>query len=445
MPVPGSSRPPSLRPVRAQLTVFVTYYAASASDLPSYEFFNASLQQSVPFAGVDDDDKLFYGDTSITLAPPSGANAATACLGASLVIRTTAFAIGYKVSSSTVLVNVHGNFAALTDPNSARAGFSSLRVDTQDAPVYLDSIFLEDTGTTPPFTLYPDFGPALGNNLVVTSKTGEVFLNKVTGSGIAVTTSGTIHSNTVVSTKVHSCGVAVCGDLRYTATGDGRIAHTAVLGGSALYFATDRGALVVANSAILFSSTFTITSGAGNIVLSNFLSAYGNETIISSTGGGSINMASTFINRAIVTATGAGKVSVTFDFMGTPTPPSEGDEALVIPFPPRNYSLPLLKITTDRGDIAIIGAGGSPTGDFADVASLDFRSNLGNIKAEVNGDGIYANYSVSSERGTEIVEIDGKRSPLTGQLGAQVGSGLNYVFIHSAAGDVQLSEMPKPY
>ena len=156
-------------------------------------------------------------------------------------------------------------------------------------------------------------------------------------------------------------------------------------------------------------------------------------------------MASTFINRAIVTATGAGKVSVTFDFMGTPTPPSVGEEALVIPYPPYNYSLPLLKITTDRGDIAIIGAGGSPTGDCADIASLDCRSNLGSIKAEVNGDGINANYSISSDRGTEIVEIDGRRSPLTGQLGVNVGSGRNSVYMHSAAGDVQLSEMPKPY
>ena len=419
----------------------------------------ASLNQTGAASGGPsaDDDPLFYSETSIVLAPPAGADAAATCLGAALVVQTTAFNVAYTVASKTVLVNVEGNFDDLVDPIiNARAAFSSLKVTTVSAPVYLSKIFLEgNNATVPVASNYPDIGMA--PDLVVTSQTGEVFIDRVTGSGISVTTSGTIHSSTVVSTRVHVCGEAVCGDVRYTATGDGRIAHTAILGGSALYMSTDRGKIVVANAAILFSSTFTMTSGTGDIVLSNFLEAYGNETYITSNGGGSINMASTFINRAIVSTVAAGKVSVTFDFMGAPTPPADSS-SLVWPYPPRNYSLPLLKITTDRGDVAIIGAGGSPTGDFADVASLDVRSNLGSIKAEVNGDGINANYSVTSGKGSQIVEIIGAQasrtrckatstqsSPLQGQLGVNRGSGLNYVYMHSNTGNVQLSEMPKPY
>ena len=112
---------------------------------------------------------------------------------------------------------------------------------------------------------------------------------------------------------------------------------------------------------------------------------------------------------------------------------------------PGRPGMGLLDVTTERGDISVIGAGGSPTGDFADVASLDCRSTLGNVKVEVNGDGINAPYSVASDRGTETVEIDGKASPLTGQLGDNPGSGRNYVRLRSSAGDVQLSLMAKPY
>ena len=448
-------------PFFSQLTVFVTFYAAAASELPSYEYFLASLNQTGAASGAVslDDDPLYYAETSIALAPPSGVDATAKCLGAALVIETTAFNVAYTVASKTVLVNVNGNFDDLNnDIANARAAFASLKVTTSLAPVSLSKVLLE--GNSPKIPVpsdYPDI--SMAPDLVVTSQTGEVFMERVTGSGISVTTSGTIHSNTVVSTRIHVCGTAVCGDVRYTATGDGRIAHTAALGGSALYMSTDRGRIVVANAAVLFSSTCTMTSGTGDIVLSNFLEAYGNETYITSNGGGSINMASTFINRAIVSTVAAGKVSVTFDFMGAPTPPAD-TSSLVWPYPPRNYSLPLLKITTDRGDIAIIGAGGSPTGDFADFASLDVRSNLGNIKAEVNGDGINANYSVSSGKGSQIVEIIGgpesrtrckptptqtRSLPLQGQLGVNRGSGLNYVYMHSNTGNVQLSEMPKPY
>ena len=429
------------------LTVFVTYYAATAAELPSYQTFSASLSQTGATFGnaTADDDEVFFTNTAITLAPPGGVDAASRCLGAALLVRSTAYAMTYTISSSSVLVNIDGNFGDLVEPLiNARAAFAAINVTTQAAPVYLSNIFLEGLAPIPAKTAYPSFGSLRAPDLVVISKTGDVFLSKVTASGISVMTSGTIHSNTVLSSVIHQCGQAACGDVRYTATGDGRIAHTAILGGSALYFATDRGSLVVANAATLFSSTFTITTGSGNIVLSNLLEAFGNDTLITSTGGGNINMASCFINRAIVSTVGAGKASVTFDFMGAPTPPAD-DTSLVVPWPPNNYSLPLLDVTTERGDISVIGAGGSPTGDFADVASLDCRSTLGNVKVEVNGDGINAPYSVASDRGTETVEIDGKASPLTGQLGDNPGSGRNYVRLRSSAGDVQLSLMAKPY
>ena len=59
------------------------------------------------------------------------------------------------------------------------------------------------------------------------------------------------------------------------------------------------------------------------------------------------------------------------------------------------------------------------------------------------------NYSVSSDRGAAIVEINGNTQPLTGALGtigflsaSSSGSGRNILKIYSEGGDVQLSQLP---
>ena len=51
---------------------------------------------------------------------------------------------------------------------------------------------------------------------------------------------------------------------------------------------------------------------------------------------------------------------------------------------------------------------------------------------------------MSSARGTAIVEIVGKPSPLTGKIGT-TGGLRNYVRLHSEGGDVQLSQLESPY
>ena len=59
------------------------------------------------------------------------------------------------------------------------------------------------------------------------------------------------------------------------------------------------------------------------------------------------------------------------------------------------------------------------------------------------------NYTVDSDRGSAIVEINGKTQPLTGALGtigflaaSSQGSGRNFIKLHSEGGDVQLSQLP---
>lgn len=417
------------------------------ADIPSYEYFLASVNQTAPHTGDEtgDDDPLYYDVTTITVAPPPGQDPLSDCVGATVRVLTTAFNVRYALTSTSALVSVLGNFPDLAgdDIINTRAAFENLLITTDSAPVNLTDIFQETKATVPPPTDYPDY--AITPSLVVRSRTGDVSLTRVTGSGIAVTTSGTVRSFRVVSTVVHQCGSAVCGDISYTVTGDGRIAHTASLGGSRLTMQSDRGAIVIANSLVLFATVCRLTSGSGNIILSGVTAVYGNETYITATNGGSVSMTSVFTNRAIVATQAAGTISVVVEFMGSPTPPAD-KTSLVLPYAPRNYSLPLLQLVSERGDISVLSCGGSPTlPNAADYASIDFRSTLGNVKAEVSGGGVNADYNVHSDRGSEVIEINGLAAPTTGHLGDTPGSGANFVRLYSAGGDVQLSLLASPY
>ena len=429
----------------------MTYYARDAADLPSFDVFNASIAQSGAGAGADpgDDDPHFVQYTDISLSPPGGSDTASQrCLGATVSIVSTAAAASYMIKSDSAPVRMFGNFydveAANGDVGLIRPAFASVSISTKSAPVVLTDILAESIAALPdPLTWPLNF--VVPPSLVVTSQTGSVVLFQVTATGISVKTSGNIQSQTVFSTKIHQCAVAICGDVSLTTTGAGSIAHTAVLGGSALNFQTDRGTLTIANSAVVYGTTARLTSGSGNIYLSSFLSASGNETYVTSTNGGSITSGVSIINRAFFATTGGGKISIVVDYMGAATPPAD-ESSPVRPLAPYKYALPLLSLVSDRGDISVLGCGGSPSNaTFANYASLSADSNLGNVKIEVNGDGLNAPYRVTADRGSSVVEIDGRPAPNSGVLGDIVGSGLNSVRLHSAGGDVQLSLLAKPY
>jgi len=423
----------------------MTYYAASASALPSYQAFLAALNTTTPQGG--DDDPSAWDYTAIRLAPPAAAADAAAadparCVGAALKIVSNARQMVYSIEAATVLVAVNGNFADLGgNLASALPAFQEIDIVTTSAPVLLNGVWIEGVDGIPPAKNDPHF--YLRPHLTVSSVSGDVTLKTVTAPGIAVSTGGNIRSSTVASSLIHYCGAAVCGDITYTATGTGRIAVSQFFGGYNIKLATDSGVIVGANSGLLVGLRLDVSSQSGAIYLTNFLQAAGNETTIS-THGADISISALVANRAIVSTDGAGKVSVVEGFLGATTPASDSS-SLIIPYLSTNYSLPLLHITTERGDIGVLGVGNSPTsGAFSKVASLDLRSGLGDVKVEVNGDGIAANYTLVSDRGREVAEINGVAAPATGTLGTG-SSGLNYVYLYSEGGDVQLSQLDSPY
>ena len=92
----------------------------------------------------------------------------------------------------------------------------------------------------------------------------------------------------------------------------------------------------------------------------------------------------------LIAVTGGGKINVVVDYMGSATPPPD-DSSPVRPLTAQPYAPPLLSLVSDRGDITVLGCGGAPTNaSFANVASLYGDSQLGNVKIEINGDGLNA-------------------------------------------------------
>ncbi len=114
------------------------------------------------------------------------------------------------------------------------------------------------------------------------------------------------------------------------------------------------------------------------------------------------------------------------------------------------YSAPDVVVTTDLGDINVLGIGGSPTSpDFANKVSLYFNTVDGKIKMEVNGGGLNANYSISSPV-SAIVEVNGFRQSNIGYFGVNPYYNPNstnntVINLRSQKDSVQLSLLPSIY
>lgn len=423
----------------------MTYFGAEPSELPSQADFLAAIKTSVPQGG--DDDPSAWDFTTITLTPPAVATSASAgdpsrCVGAALRIVTNARQMSYSITSQSAVVLFNGNFNDLNgDIKTALPSVQELNVTTTTGAVVISDLWAEGADGMPPPVTDPNF--YLRPRLNVLSNTGYVQLSAITAPGVTVRTGGNIRTMTLTSSFLHWCGAAACGDISLQTTGSGRIAVSQILAANNIALVTDAGTIVAANTAIILGRSMWVLSNSGPIYLSNFLQASGNETTVA-THEASISISAAIVNRLIVSTDGAGKVSVVEGFIGSSTP-QPGSSSIVVPYLATNYSLPLLSITTERGDISILGVGGSPTGgDHANLMSLDLRAGLGSVKVDVNGGGINANYTLVSDRGTEIAEIDGRPAPAAGTLG-KGGSGLNYIYLYSEGGDVQMSQMASPY
>jgi hypothetical protein len=433
-----------------QFTLSVTYYAASSDELPTFSDFLLSINTTQRQGG--DDDPMAWDYSSVALNPPASATQASVgstskCVGAVMKVVTNSRQMKYVVNSDSALITINGDLLDLAGPNLASAfpTFDELNITTNSAPAVLNNVWIEGTDGTPPSKEDPNF--YLRPRLNINSNNGGVTLKGVTGPGINVTTGGSIRASTLVSSLVHYCGAAVCGDVSLTSTsGVGRIVISQLLGGYNINLQSDEGMIVVANSGILLGGTMKIASNAGKIILSDMLQATGNATYVS-THNADVSMSAVVSNQLFVNTDGAGKVSMVEGFFGIATPAS-GSSSLVVPYSSAtgNYSLPRCIINTDRGDVVIDGIGNSPSnGAYADVLTLDLRSNLGSVKVEVNGGGVNANYTLVSERGREIVEIDGQSTTSTHGVLGTGGKGQNYVYLYSDGGDVQLMQLPSPY
>ena len=135
---------------------------------------------------------------------------------------------------------------------------------------------------------------------------------------------------------------------------------------------------------------------------------YGNNTFVSS--GGPISASVVFGNCMYFDARGDAKLSILEVFLGSINPGT-----LFRPKVLTNYSDPVLWAHSERGDISVLGLSGSPlNAAVTGHIFIDVATQLGAIKAEINGGGFNGNYSVTSLRGKSIVEIDGEKGPLSG-------------------------------
>jgi hypothetical protein len=156
-----------------------------------------------------------------------------------------------------------------------------------------------------------------------------------------------------------------------------------------------------------------------------------------------VSASATFVNRIVIdVGPGFNGVSIAELFAGINI---SGAEDIFSPtVKGRSYAVPDVVVTTDLGDITVLGIGGNPAASaFANLVSLHFRTVDGKIKMEVNGGGINANYSVSARSGA-IVEIDGESQPLQGEFGVNP-FGDNEIILVSEKDTIQVTLLDSIY
>lgn len=384
---------PKLNSRSNNFTLEVTSWAPTSDLLLSQADFMAGvdLSEYVPLLpGVDDDTVPGFASVHLTFRPP--ADAAVTCRALRIRLYST-FYTQYSVVSSRAMVNVTGDLEEVSSGQFTTKTVTSINVTTGDGAVVLTNLHVEPANAVDPVR------PVSG--VLVRSTSGDVTLKGILGLVPTVTTGGTIRSSNVVSSApLLGCRSfddngnivpAICGNIYYTTTGGGRVSVSQGLAGNNIYIRTESGTIIGANAAIVAAHDVTLTSVIGDVFLSTFIQAYGNQTFVTS--GGKISMTAVFVNRLFVTALGASSVSAYELFIGVGTP-----GALVLPLIVGNNSDPLLYVRADRGDVTIIGAGGN-TGatPYANMLSIDLASGIGNVKLEVSGGGF--NGACDRERG----------------------------------------------
>jgi hypothetical protein len=408
----------------------VTVWAADPADLPSYQDINATLTQTDYVPPADDDDRV-GGFSLVTwaLQPPAGASAK--CLGVRLRVLAEDRNIQYTLSSNSVLVNVTGNLPEL---DNLTISIGSLTVTTNSAPVSLTNLWVDADGVDPSV-------PGTPAGVQVTSQSGDVSLNDGTVDGARIITSGTIRSSSVISSSLGCFNFvtrsqSICGDLVYSTSGSGRVSVSQLLGAYNMNISTQHGAIVGANAGVVMGGDLRIASEDGKIYLNNFVQASGNETWISTNN--DISSSDLIANKVYMNPGTSGKLTIVENYYGAANP-----GPLIKPQIAGNYTLPGLQAVTDRGDISILRVGGTSY-SFADTTSVHLVSNSGDIKAEIDGGGVNAPYSLSSNRGKVVAELDGVQAGPTGTVGTG-GSGNNLIYMHSDSGDVQMSVLASPF
>jgi hypothetical protein len=158
---------------------------------------------------------------------------------------------------------------------------------------------------------------------------------------------------------------------------------------------------------------------------------------------GKVSASAVFCNRIVINVgPGFNGVSIAELFAGINI--SGGEEIFAPSIKGRTYSVPDVRVTTDLGDITVLGIGGNPAAAaFANLVSLHFATVDGKIRMEVNGGGINANYSVSAQSGA-VVEIDGEPQPLRGEFGVNP-FGTNEIVLVSEKDTIQLTLLDSVY
>ena len=424
--------------------VVMRQWALDKSALISEAAFNDAIaEHKVPFQATDDfadddsiQDSLTGSDMYFTDSSSGVSNdvAQQQCASLEVVIYLPIVAL-YTSALNFTVDHAFTNVSGVFDQTKFTLRSASLR--SLDGPQKVSSALMFTTPSS-----------VLPGGLYMESLSGDLSTDLVVAEEVKMLSGGDITSSLLVAgtTLVFPPYLEVRGGIEMTCNGSGRVGLTKVFSATSVSMTSFSGDIIIDGGIGYIAGDMTLDSTWGDIYMTSMILAAANHTKVH-TVGGSISGTAVFSNDLDVSSK-YGSVSMIQAFIGIDTPPDTNNDGV---FPPEivqhPYVHPRLRLASEYGGVVMIGLNAGTSNKstkFNEMMTVDMTTVGGDIRVQVGGGAYVGPFSLETEDGARVVELNGTTGGNSGVIGAVPVNSTSYFNVRTKTGDIDFSAAANP-
>jgi len=424
--------------------VVMRQWALDESALISEQVFNDAItEHKVPFQATDDfadDDSIkdsLTGSDMFFTSATTGVTDAVAqqqCSSLEVVIYLPIVALYTSALNFTVdhaFTNVSGVF------DQTKFTLRSANLRSLDGPQLVTSALMFTTPSS-----------VLPGGLRMESLSGDLSTDLVVADEVSMLSGGDITSSLLVAgtTLIFPPYLEVRGGIEMTCNGSGRVGLTKVFSATSVALTSFSGDIIIDGGIGYVAGDMDLKSTWGDIYMTSMILAAANHTTVHSMGG-SISGTAVFSNDLDVTSK-YGSVSMIQAFIGIDTPPDTNNDGV---FPPAiveyPYVKPRLHLASEYGAVVMIGLNAGTSNKstkFNEMMSVEMTTVGGDIRVQVGGGAYVGPFSLETEDGARVVELNGTAGGNSGVIGNVPVNSTSYFNVRTKTGDIDFSAAANP-